>query len=132
MWVQSLGAITSRVLQPGEQWIGACVPTFRIHPQYFRHTITVDNGHLVAWTAQYKVERINAGGLFSAAHTDEGLVCRCAFTLPRRRSFDARADTDRALGSPVLELYTSSQGTPKRSESGSPGRYPPGRPLDGI
>ncbi|RPD53046.1 DUF124-domain-containing protein [Lentinus tigrinus ALCF2SS1-6] len=61
MWVQSLGAITSRTLQPGEQWI-------------------VDNGHLVAWTAQYKVERIDAGGLFSASHTDEGLVCR--FTGP--------------------------------------------------
>nr|VWP00003.1 Nucleoside-diphosphate-sugar epimerase [Ganoderma boninense] len=62
MWVQSLGAITSRVLQPGEQWI-------------------VDNGHLVAWTAEYKVERISAGGLFSAAHTDEGLVCRNPETL---------------------------------------------------
>ncbi|KAI0630089.1 tryptophan RNA-binding attenuator protein-like domain-containing protein [Trametes polyzona] len=61
MWVQSLGAIFSRTLQPGEQWI-------------------VDNGHLVAWTAQYKVERIDAGGLFSASHTDEGLVCR--FTGP--------------------------------------------------
>ncbi|EJF65574.1 hypothetical protein DICSQDRAFT_79838 [Dichomitus squalens LYAD-421 SS1] len=61
MWVQSLGAITSRTLQPGEQWI-------------------VDNGHLVAWTAQYKVERIDAGGFFSASHTDEGLVCR--FTGP--------------------------------------------------
>ena len=36
----------------------------------------VDNGHLVAWTAQCKVERINAGGFFSGAHTDKGLVCR--------------------------------------------------------
>ncbi|KAI0779301.1 tryptophan RNA-binding attenuator protein-like domain-containing protein [Fomes fomentarius] len=61
MWIQSLGAITSRTLQPGEQWI-------------------VDNGHLVAWTAQYKVERVDAGGIFSASHTDEGLVCR--FTGP--------------------------------------------------
>ncbi|KAL7281416.1 hypothetical protein ACG7TL_004729 [Trametes sanguinea] len=61
MWVTSLGAIFSRTLQPGEQWI-------------------VDNGHLVAWTAEYKVERINAGGLLSASHTDEGLVCR--FTGP--------------------------------------------------
>ncbi|EIW63639.1 DUF124-domain-containing protein [Trametes versicolor FP-101664 SS1] len=61
MWVTSLGAIFQRTLQPGEQWI-------------------VDNGHLVAWTAGYKVERINAGGLFSMSHTDEGLVCR--FTGP--------------------------------------------------
>ncbi|CDO72493.1 hypothetical protein BN946_scf184980.g34 [Trametes cinnabarina] len=61
LWVTSLGAIFSRTLQPGEQWI-------------------VDNGHLVAWTAEYKVERINAGGFLSGAHTDEGLVCR--FTGP--------------------------------------------------
>ncbi|KAI0762121.1 tryptophan RNA-binding attenuator protein-like domain-containing protein [Trametes elegans] len=61
MWVTSLGAIFSRTLQPNEQWI-------------------VDNGHLVAWTAKYKVERVDAGGLFSGAHTDEGLVCR--FTGP--------------------------------------------------
>ena len=43
----------------------------------------VDNGHLVAWTAKYKIERINAGGFVSALHTDEGLVCRydptCAY-----------------------------------------------------
>ncbi|KAI0820039.1 tryptophan RNA-binding attenuator protein-like domain-containing protein [Trametes gibbosa] len=61
MWVTSLGAIFSRTLQPGEQWI-------------------VDNGHLVAWTANYKVERVDAGGFFSSSHTDEGLVCR--FTGP--------------------------------------------------
>ncbi|EIW63640.1 DUF124-domain-containing protein [Trametes versicolor FP-101664 SS1] len=61
MWVTSLGAIFSQTLQPGEQWI-------------------VDNGHLVAWTAKYKVERIDAGGFFSGSHTDEGLICR--FTGP--------------------------------------------------
>ncbi|KAJ3539282.1 hypothetical protein NM688_g6386 [Phlebia brevispora] len=61
VFVHSLGAIIQRQLQPGEQWI-------------------VDNGHLVAWTAKYSVERVNAGGLISAAHTDEGLVCR--FTGP--------------------------------------------------
>ncbi|KAH9859118.1 tryptophan RNA-binding attenuator protein-like domain-containing protein [Lenzites betulinus] len=61
MWVTSLGAIVSRTLQPGEQWI-------------------VDNGHLVAWTANYKIERIDAGGFFSSSHTDEGAVCR--FTGP--------------------------------------------------
>ncbi|KAI8993828.1 tryptophan RNA-binding attenuator protein-like domain-containing protein [Trametes punicea] len=61
LWVTSLGAIVSRTLQPGEQWV-------------------VDNGHLVAWTADYKVERIDAGSFLSGAHTDEGLVCR--FTGP--------------------------------------------------
>ncbi|OBZ70993.1 hypothetical protein A0H81_09032 [Grifola frondosa] len=61
IFLTSLGAIVSRTLQPGEQWI-------------------VDNGHLVAWTAQYKVERIDAGGFLSGSHTDEGLVCR--FTGP--------------------------------------------------
>jgi uncharacterized protein (TIGR00266 family) len=61
VWVQSLGAILQRQLAQGEQWI-------------------VDNGHLVAWTATYKVERIDAGGFMSSSHTDEGLVCR--FTGP--------------------------------------------------
>ncbi|KAF9021391.1 TRAP-like protein [Hymenopellis radicata] len=47
LFVQSIGAIIQKHLQPGEQWI-------------------VDNGHL----------RIQAGGILSGAHTDEGLVCR--------------------------------------------------------
>ncbi|KAI0696698.1 DUF124-domain-containing protein [Cytidiella melzeri] len=61
MFVQSIGAIFQRQLRAGEELI-------------------VDNGHLVAWTCQYKVERIQAGGILSASHTDEGLVCR--FTGP--------------------------------------------------
>ncbi|CAL1707224.1 unnamed protein product [Somion occarium] len=61
LFVSSLGAVVQRRLGNGEQWI-------------------VDNGHLVAWSAKYAVERVNAGGLISAAHTDEGLVCR--FTGP--------------------------------------------------
>ncbi|PSS38033.1 hypothetical protein PHLCEN_2v118 [Hermanssonia centrifuga] len=61
VFVQSLGAIVQRQLAEGEQWI-------------------VDNGHLVAWTASYKVERIDGGGFLSSSHTDEGLVCR--FTGP--------------------------------------------------
>ena len=86
MWVQSLGAITSRVLQPGEQWIGKQNPAFyTLNP--FQYVVAVDNGHLVAWTAEYKVERINAGGLFSAAHTDEGLVCRCVLLHQRICAF---------------------------------------------
>ncbi|KAG8935837.1 hypothetical protein FRC02_006083 [Tulasnella sp. 418] len=61
LWIQSLGAIVQKQLKQGEQWI-------------------VDNGHLVAWTASYAVERIAAGGFFSGSHTGEGLVCR--FTGP--------------------------------------------------
>ncbi|KAI0812677.1 tryptophan RNA-binding attenuator protein-like domain-containing protein [Irpex lacteus] len=61
LFVQAIGAIFQRQLRAGEEWI-------------------VDNGHLVAWTCKYKVERIQAGGVLSASHTDEGLVCR--FTGP--------------------------------------------------
>jgi uncharacterized protein (TIGR00266 family) len=58
LFVQSLGAIIKRELNPGEEWI-------------------VDNGHLVAWSASYSMERIAAGGgMFSASHTGEGAVCR--------------------------------------------------------
>ncbi|KIM32898.1 hypothetical protein M408DRAFT_188585 [Serendipita vermifera MAFF 305830] len=58
LWVQSLGAIIKRELNPGEEWI-------------------VDNGHLVAWSASYTMERIQAGGgMFGASHTGEGAVCR--------------------------------------------------------
>ncbi|KAG8814295.1 hypothetical protein FRC17_001215 [Serendipita sp. 399] len=58
-FAQSIGAILKRELRPGEEWI-------------------VDNGHLVAWSASYSMERINTsgGGLFSASHTGEGMVCR--------------------------------------------------------
>ncbi|KAG8951030.1 hypothetical protein FRC04_006891 [Tulasnella sp. 424] len=61
LFVQSLGAIVQRTLRTGEEWV-------------------VDNGHLVAWTASYKIERIKGGGFISRAATDEGLVCR--FTGP--------------------------------------------------
>lgn len=55
--MQSLGAILKRDLAPGQEWV-------------------VDNGHLVAWSATYKIERIKGGGFISRAATDEGLVCR--------------------------------------------------------
>ncbi|OCH91452.1 DUF124-domain-containing protein [Obba rivulosa] len=61
LFVQALGSIIVRTLANGEQWV-------------------VDNDHLVAWTANYNVERIQAGGLLSSVKTDEGLVCR--FTGP--------------------------------------------------
>ncbi|CAF1199379.1 unnamed protein product [Adineta steineri] len=60
VFVTSLGAIIQRQLRQGEQWI-------------------VDNGHLVAWTCSYAIER-TGGGLISGMHAGEGLVCR--FTGP--------------------------------------------------
>ena len=59
-FVTSLGAIIQRDLRQGEQWI-------------------VDNGHLVAWTCSYSMERAG-GGIMSGMHADEGFVCR--FTGP--------------------------------------------------
>jgi uncharacterized protein (AIM24 family) len=61
LFVTSLGAIIQRQLRQGEQLI-------------------VDNGHLVAWTCPYSIERAGSGGLASSMHTGEGLVCR--FTGP--------------------------------------------------
>jgi uncharacterized protein (AIM24 family) len=60
LFVTSLGAIVQRQLRQGEQWI-------------------VDNGHLVAWTCPYTIERAG-GGIMSGMHAGEGLVCR--FTGP--------------------------------------------------
>jgi uncharacterized protein (AIM24 family) len=39
----------------------------------------VDNGHLVAWSCDYKIEKAGGGGMTSLK-TGEGLVCR--FTGP--------------------------------------------------
>ena len=64
----------------------------------------------MAWTAQYKVERIDAGGFFSGAHTDEGLICRYVEALA---GFCSPADPT-FLASPALELCTSSRGTRRR------------------
>lgn len=60
IFVTSLGAIIQRQLRQGEQLI-------------------VDNGHLVAWTCSYSIERAG-GSLSSNIHSGEGLVCR--FTGP--------------------------------------------------
>ena len=60
LFVTALGAIITRQLKANEQLI-------------------VDNGHLVAWSCVYAIER--AGGSVSAGmHSGEGLVCR--FTGP--------------------------------------------------
>ncbi|ROV94144.1 hypothetical protein VPNG_09348 [Cytospora leucostoma] len=60
MWLKSFGAVDRIDLQRGEQHI-------------------VDNGHLVAWSCDYKIEKAG-GGLMTSMKTGEGLVCR--FTGP--------------------------------------------------
>ena len=79
---------------------------------------TVDNGHLVAWTAQYKVERINAGGFLSGAHTDEGLVCRYVVFLLFYPD-QVLCSKFPILDSPVLGSCTFRRGIPKPSALGS-------------
>ncbi|KAG8908947.1 hypothetical protein FRB99_000050 [Tulasnella sp. 403] len=101
IFVESLGAIIKRHLQPGEELI-------------------VDNGHLVAWTTSYKIERIQAGGFMSGSATDEGLVCRCV--TPRIGLLDLHAKSFGDLLAP--ELSTSRVGTPKISLSGSDRKCP--------
>jgi len=60
LFVTSLGAIIQRQLKHSEQLI-------------------VDNGHLVAWTCPYTIERAG-GSILSSIHSGEGYVCR--FTGP--------------------------------------------------
>ncbi|KAJ6782072.1 hypothetical protein PWT90_03150 [Aphanocladium album] len=60
LWLTSFGAVDRLELQAGEQHI-------------------VDNGHLVAWSCDYKMEKAG-GGAMSSLKTGEGLVCR--FTGP--------------------------------------------------
>ncbi|RAH44165.1 AIM24 family protein [Aspergillus brunneoviolaceus CBS 621.78] len=61
LWMQSFGAIVKKELAEGEV--------------YF-----VNNGHLVAWNCQYKIERVASGGIISNWSAGEGLACR--FTGP--------------------------------------------------
>ncbi|KAI9927737.1 hypothetical protein MW887_002589 [Aspergillus wentii] len=61
LWMQSFGAILKKELADGES--------------YF-----VDNGHLVAWNCDYKIERVASGGLISNFSSGEGLACK--FTGP--------------------------------------------------
>merc|ERR1712000_21071 len=60
IWLTSFGAVDRLDLQPGEHHI-------------------VDNGHLVAWSCDYKIEKAG-GGFMGSMKTGEGLVCR--FTGP--------------------------------------------------
>ncbi|KAI9148833.1 hypothetical protein HJFPF1_10875 [Paramyrothecium foliicola] len=60
IWLTSFGAVDRLDLRPGEQHI-------------------VDNGHLVAWSCEYRIEKAG-GGSMTGLKTGEGLVCR--FTGP--------------------------------------------------
>ncbi|PPJ55820.1 hypothetical protein CBER1_01550 [Cercospora berteroae] len=60
VWLTSFGAVDRLDLAQGEQHI-------------------VDNGHLVAWNCDYKIEKAG-GGSMTGLKTGEGLVCR--FTGP--------------------------------------------------
>ncbi|RBR09703.1 hypothetical protein FVER53590_11744 [Fusarium verticillioides] len=60
MWLTSFGAVDRLDLRPGEEHI-------------------VDNGHLVAWSCKYSIEKAG-GGAMTGMKTGEGLVCR--FTGP--------------------------------------------------
>ncbi|KAH6963296.1 tryptophan RNA-binding attenuator protein-like domain-containing protein [Fusarium avenaceum] len=60
MWLTSFGAVDRLDLRAGEEHI-------------------VDNGHLVAWSCNYKIEKAG-GGAMTGMKTGEGLVCR--FTGP--------------------------------------------------
>ncbi|KAH8426794.1 AIM24 family protein [Aspergillus melleus] len=57
VWLQSFGAIIRKDIPDGE-------------------TYFVDNGHLVTWNCQYKIERVASGGIVSGLSSGEGLACR--------------------------------------------------------
>ncbi|KAK8185766.1 tryptophan RNA-binding attenuator protein-like domain-containing protein [Phyllosticta citribraziliensis] len=61
VWITSFGAILRKDLVEGEKHI-------------------VDNGHLVAWSCKYVLERVASGGIVSGLVSGEGLVCK--FTGP--------------------------------------------------
>ncbi|KAJ5555136.1 hypothetical protein N7461_003606, partial [Penicillium sp. DV-2018c] len=57
LWMQSFGAVIKKDLVAGE-------------------TYFVDNGHLVAWNCEYKIQRVASGGLLSGFSSGEGLACK--------------------------------------------------------
>ncbi|KAJ5725847.1 uncharacterized protein N7483_007204 [Penicillium malachiteum] len=61
VWIQSFGAIIKKELAAGERYY-------------------VDNGYLVAWDCDFKIERVASGGLISGFTAGEGLSCK--FTGP--------------------------------------------------
>ncbi|EEH19283.2 hypothetical protein PABG_01602 [Paracoccidioides brasiliensis Pb03] len=61
LFLQSFGAIIKKDLADGEKY-------------------NIDNGHLVAWSCKYVMERVASGGIISGMTSGEGLVCK--FTGP--------------------------------------------------
>ncbi|KAK2803235.1 hypothetical protein FQN50_007102 [Emmonsiellopsis sp. PD_5] len=61
LFMESFGAVIRKDLVDGEKYV-------------------VDNGHLVAWSCKYVMERIASGGIISGMSSGEGLVCK--FTGP--------------------------------------------------
>jgi uncharacterized protein (AIM24 family) len=59
----------------------------------------VDNGHLVAWNANYVLQRVASGGLISGYSAREGLVCK--FTGPGTVFLQTR--------NPVSSIWKSDQ-----------------------
>ncbi|EYE99277.1 AIM24 family protein [Aspergillus ruber CBS 135680] len=57
LFVQGLGGVIEKEIADGE-------------------TFTIDNGYLVAWNCQYKIERVASGGIISGISSREGLACR--------------------------------------------------------
>ncbi|KAJ5884927.1 hypothetical protein N7495_009437 [Penicillium taxi] len=57
LWIQSFGAIIKKDLKDGEKYY-------------------IDNGHLVAWNCEYKIERVTSGGIISNIASKEGLACK--------------------------------------------------------
>jgi uncharacterized protein (AIM24 family) len=81
--IGQFGLTTCEQLRPGEQHI-------------------VDNGHLVAWSCDYKIEKAG-GGSMTSLKTGEGLVCR--FTGPgsvyvQTRNFDDFTSFIRSVAGP--------------------------------
>jgi uncharacterized protein (AIM24 family) len=80
LWVQSFGAIIRKDVRitltpilnpPSNLWKMQLVEGERY---------IIDNGHLVAWTCKYVLERVASGGIISGISSGEGLVCK--FTGP--------------------------------------------------
>ena len=97
IFVASLGAIVQRQLKQGEQWI-------------------VDNGHLVAWTCPYAIER-SGGGLMSGMHAGEGLVCR--FTGPGTVFIQVSEIGEEKQSERCLDFFSRHE-IPKLYRNGSP------------
>lgn len=57
LFVQGLGAVIEKKIEADK-------------------TFTIDNGYLVAWNCQYKIERVASGGIISGISAREGLACK--------------------------------------------------------